>query len=257
MDDILAYIFLTLGLIVLQIRDNIVLYRTGDKPAEIDWAFNLLEFLWVFASIAVLFNETLTTRESIISIAYISYNIIGWMIGFYLYKDVDVSEISVFAIPEKYIEFCLAFCVLFFIYATFTAIHTFPFRTETSVENYFLSNPSTIFWIVAIMLLLKSFWTRFFKFSNDTFQSQVNAAIGANNICNEYFGKILKIELDEEETAEYEKNIFAYHVTGEENYGLLIAEFFSEDQDTEVITDGIIECPDGTSIELESLSLHA
>jgi hypothetical protein len=255
MDDILVYLLLTSALSILQFREVYKIFQAGEKPFEIDWAFSFLEFIWFIVSIAILFNDTLTFNEALIPVFYIVYNIFGWHVSYSFYKDVNVLNLVTYVVPGNYIKISLIYCILFFIFTIFVFSQSFPLRNEVPILTYLKSNWTVAFWFIIIVLYIKAAFSSFISSLISVFEKQAQEAINNNDICISYFGEIETIEQNDDITAKYANNIFAYNIKGTRASGLLIAEFLSKDSDTEIITDGFIETDDGSIIELEKITL--
>jgi hypothetical protein len=256
-DNILGYIILTAAMAVLQFRESCHLLFSKEESVKVDLAFSFLEFLWFFVSVAILVFGSLNLYESLIPIAYVSYNIFGWGLSYYFNKDEEVIDLQNVFIPDWYLWSSLLFLFCIFIGSLLSFVFSLPLRSEQTVSEYITSNFSAIFFAGVIVIMLKSLIGGFYRNAVDTFAEQVTAAIQSNSITNDFFGEVIKVEHDNEVTAEYDDGIYGYFVYGEKNSGLLVAHYLSEGADSELITDGFIETESGEIIDLESISLQA
>ncbi len=257
MDNILIYLILTGVLSLLQCRESFETLRTGEKPTNIDWSFAFLEFIWLPISIAVLYYGSLTRFETMVPVGYIVLSLYGWLLGYLYYKDVDITEHRVILIPTPYLAFSLVYCACFSIYACWVFYDSLPQRNEVPIQIWFARHWIVIAAIAAIVLLLKLATTRFRKYSLNILDTAITDAINRDAICVEHLGTVTAVELDGDITAEYEKDVFAYYVTGEKSEGLLIARFITDENDDEHIVEGLIQFEDDSIVELENKTFRA
>jgi len=256
-DHILIYLLLTGVLALLQLREAYATLRTGEKPTRIDWSFAFLEFIWLPVSIAVLYFGTLNQFEAMVPVAYIVLSLYGWLLGYLYYRDVDITEYQVIEIPSLYLVFTLAYCSGLAIYSFLVFYYSLPQRNEIPIQTWFAQHWIIIAAIAAIILLLKLAAARFRKYSLNILNTDIMSAINRDAICTQHLGTVTAIELDDDLSAEYEKDVFAYYVSGEKSDGLLIAKFVTDENDDEHIVEGLIQFADDSIIELEKKTFRA
>ena len=257
MDNLLAYLVLTAALSTLQIWENYRLLFSGGNSVSIDWSFSLIEFSWVFVSIAVIYYGDLNVYELLVPVAFLLYNIYGWIVGYWHINETEVLESKVIYIPETYLWFSLVFSVLLSSFTVFVITQVYLSRSEMLFQEYLLDNKIAIFWIIIIALLLKSVSQRFKSFANNEFNQQVINAIQNNEQCASYFGKILSVSVNNEITSRLDDNEFGFFVRGEKSRGFLVAGITTISSEEEFVYGGFISTENGEIIELTEQAVEA
>lgn len=112
-----AYIALSALIAVLIWYEGQVLKRTGGKlPRSKLFHFSsLLDTIWFFVSLAVLYLLKLDSLALAVPAAYGIYTIFGWVYGTRLLKKEGLPDSpSDLVIPEKYIAYSQSFALIFF-----------------------------------------------------------------------------------------------------------------------------------------------
>lgn len=257
MDNILAYLALTAALSTMQIWDNYRIIFSGGNAISIDWSFSFIEFFWVFVSIAVIYYGSLNVYELMVPVAFLLYNIYGWVIGYWYVNGIEVLESKVLFIPEVYLWFSFAYSILFSGFIVFVLSQSYSSRSEVIFQEYLLDNKITMFWLIVVVLLVKAAVHRFKSVAINEFNDQVIDAIQSNEQCSDFFGKILSISINNEVTAKLDDDVFGYFVRGSKSRGLLVARIISISSEKEFIDGGYISTEYGEIIELKEQAIEA
>ena len=257
MDNVLLYIFFTAALALQQVWDNYRILGTGGTPVHTDWAFSLLEFCWVFASILVLYHAQLNVYELLIPVAYLLYNVYGWIIGYCYMRGRDVRRIQVIRIPPIYLWFSLFFSLSLFVYSAGVLYSSYPSRNAVPIHVYLSNFIPAIVSIVLTGVIARSIFIRIYRLAEKSYEGQVLEAISENGQCAEFFGEISKIIEHKKITNNLGADEFAYFVIGSKNRGLVVAEFVTTSAEEEKLVNGFISTDEGEIIELEENSFRA
>jgi len=257
LDNILAYIVLTAALSSLQVWDNYRLIFAGENPVSIDWSFSFIEFSWVFVSIAVIYYGTLGRYEILVPVAFVLYNVYGWIVGYWYVKETDVLESKILYVPDLYLWFSLAYSCCLAIFSVFVFANGYSYRSEVPIQTFFLANKMTLLWVVVLALILIVIIHRFKKTAGNILNDQVKIAIQKNDQCSDYFGRILSVSENREVTMKLENDVFGFFVRGSRSRGFLVAKINTINSEEEFICSGYISTEDGSIIELEEQILEA
>jgi len=257
MDNILAFIALTSAISILQVWENYRIYFGGDETINPDWSFMFIELFWFFVCVAVLIYGNLERYELLVPIAFILYNLYGWIAGYWSMKEAEVMERKIIFIPNFYLIFALVYCVLIFVLCVVVFFDSFGHRSEQSILSYIMGNKLAILWIVSAFIVIYIVTHKFKKYAKRTLNTQQQEAIQSNKQCSDIFGKIISISEISDVTSQLENDQYGIYVRGTKSNGFLIANIITLNSDKEFLCGGYITTDEGEIIELQSLALEA
>lgn len=257
MDNILLFIILTAALSALQVWDVYRIYFAGENSVSIDWAFTLIEFIWVFFCIVVIFIGDLERYEMMVPVSFLLYNIYGWIVGYWYIKETDILETKIYYIPNAYLLFSLIYSGCITVLSLFIFSNSYIYRNEQSILAFFYSNRMALFWLVMIFTVIYFVLLRIRNYLTHTIDTQVKAAIQSNKQCSDYFGKIISVCENMDITVKLEIDTYGYLVRGTKSNGFLVAKIITVSADEEFICYGYICTKEGEIIKLEDQALEA
>lgn len=250
MDIVIIYLALSGAVGLIQFYGTFQIYRYDS--VKIDWAMGLIEIVWFFASCYMLWKVNLTVLEKSVAIVFIANMVSSTitMTGWFNRNPENTQD--GFAIPVWYIYLSFVFEFVFVTLSMWALLNHEVKANALSTTDYIKTNILTIsLFILGILLIGSLFWL-LYKKGMQWLKDDVHKAITKHATCFEIFGSVKNIELDQEETDEYEMDdVFAYFVTGEKVSGLLVAEIKTNIYDEEEIIQGYIELTDGEIIKID------
>lgn len=250
MDSIIVYLALSSAIGFIQLYET---YKfTQADSVKINWAMGLIESAWFFVSCYFLWAFPLSFLEQLVAIIYIatmvssSITLSGWF-----NRDPENTK-NGFVVPLWYIPFSFVFEVVFIGLSVSAMFYHKVGSNALSFSEYLSAHFTFIsLFFFGILLIGFLFWLFSYK-GLQWLKDDVSVAISTHEICNDVFGVVKHIELDQEVTDEYEEeDVFAYFVTGEKSSGLLVAEIITNMNSDEEIIQGYIELDDGEIIEID------
>ncbi|MDO5768221.1 MAG: hypothetical protein Q4P13_01840 [Psychrobacter sp.] len=112
-----CYIVLSAVVAILIWYEGQALKKTGGKlpPSKLFHFSSLLDTVWFFISLLVLYTVNLSSLGHAVPVAYTIYTIFGWIYGTKLLKKKGLPDSpSDLVIPEKYIAYSQSFALIFF-----------------------------------------------------------------------------------------------------------------------------------------------
>ncbi len=107
-------IYLTLSVIigVLQVSENIKLYRQRGAQLNLDYVFATVEFIWFVVTVWALFKFSLFGFALYAAITFICFNVYGWGVGLYAALQAKDDPDAV-AIPQWYFIISIPFALVY------------------------------------------------------------------------------------------------------------------------------------------------
>lgn len=250
MDILVAYLLFTASIGVLQARDNYRLLNQAGEILKFDHSFSLLEFLWVFASLALLIAEQLSFMESMVPAAYIAYNLHSWVFGARLYFAAKREGEDEIIIPLWYFRAGMAFGFCLFCLSTAVLFGQHLNLSFPATSDLPAAYRGLLLVILAVAIVTGAGIYLLKRSSLKLFERQVREAIRTHPVCIEHLGNIFQITVNNELTSRHASKIFAYELMGDKGTGTILALFEDAGPDKERIAHGYLALESGDVIEL-------
>ncbi len=258
MDNVVAYLLLTTLIALLQIPENYFAFIAKHKAQPIGLTFTVLEFLWVFVSIVFLIISEATALEASVAVFYIVINMVGWVLGHFLYKPAGVKPMDLSVIPDSFFIGAMFVCAMLFGFGCYVLFQSFPTRRDTPITEFLLSNIAIIVWVPTGFIILRSIFVTLGQRFLTRIDQEIIDAIQDNQTCSDFFGEVLSVELNTELTEDNEdESVYAFYVTGNKRSATLVAHFATVMRTKHKILFGTITTAHGDTIEINEVGLHA